>query len=660
MTRGTIALLCLAVAIPAEAQIIGSCSVFPANNVWNARVDSLPVHPRSAAYVNNIGLTRTGHADFGSGLYNGAPIGIPYITVPGSQPKVGVTFQYASESDPGPYPVPSNAPIEGGSGSTGDRHVLVMDQTNCVLYELYAAYPQPNGSWTAGSGAIFDLKANNLRPSTWTSADAAGLPIFPGLARYDEVAAGAINHALRFTAPQTQAAFVWPARHQASNITDANYPPMGQRFRLKSSFNIATFSPQTQVVLRALQQYGMILADNGSAWYVSGAPDDRWDNNQLHEMGQLHGSDFEAVDESSLMVDPNSAAVAGGATSGAMSLSRTSLNFGFSGSLITSAQTTALTFNQASGVSWTASSNQPNVTVTPSAGTGSAELQITATSGSSAVVTITAPSVNATGQVRVNVASAMPGYPYGNFDTPVNNTTGIAGAIAVTGWALDSIEVTNVGIWRERVGSEPTASNGLVYVGDATLVEGARPDVQAAFPNAPLNYRAGWGYMLLTNFLPNGGSGAGSGNGTYNLHAIAVNKSGGTFDLGTRTIAVDNMHASKPFGTIDTPAQGGVISGSAYVNFGWALTQAAYNIPTDGSTISVVVDGVSLGHPIYNQYRSDIAMFFPGLANSNGAVGFFMLDTTKLTNGVHTISWVVSDNQGRTDGIGSRYFTVQY
>ena len=659
MLRKALPLLCLCVVIPAEAQTIGTCPVFPANNVWNARVDTLPVHPKSAAYVNSIGPTKTGHADFGAGLYNGAPIGIPFVTVPGSQPKVGVSFQYAGESDPGPYPVPANAPIEGGSSSSGDRHVLVIDQTNCVLYELFAAYPQTDGSWTAGSGAIFDLKANNLRPATWTSADAAGLPIFPGLARYDEMASGVIKHALRFTAPQTQKAFVWPARHQASSIVDTNYPPMGARFRLKASFNIATFSPQTQVVLRALQQYGMILADNGSAWYVSGAPDDRWDNNQLHELGQLHGTDFEAVDESSLMVDPNSAAVSGGSTSANLSLSRTSLNFGFSGSLITGAQTVALAFNGASGVSWTASSNQPNITVSPASGTGTAVLQITAAPGSSGLVTISAPAVNATGQVQVNVGSATPGNPYGSFDTPANNTSGIAGAIPVTGWALDSIEVVSIGIWREPVAGEPVAANGLVFVGDGTFVEGARADVQASFPAAPLNYRAGWGYMLLTNFLPNSGGAGAPGNGTYNLHAIAVNKTDTAVDLGTRTILVDNAHASRPFGTIDTPAQGGIASGSAFVNFGWALTQGSYNIATDGSTITVLVDGVALGHPIYNQYRGDIATFFPGLANTNGAVGFFYIDTTKLANGVHTISWVVYDNQGRGDGIGSRYFTVQ-
>ena len=659
MSRGIFALLCAAVVIPTRAQTVAGCQIFPSNNVWNARIDTLPVDARSAAYVNNIGPTSGSFATFGSGLWQGAVLGFPFVTVLGTQPKVGVTFLYSSESDPGPYPIPPNAPIEGGSNSTGDRHVEVIDQTNCILYELSGAYPQPNGSWTAVAGAIFDLKANNLRPATWTSADAAGLPIFPGLARYDEVAAGAIHHALRFTAPQTQMAFVWPGRHQASGITDPNFPPMGQRFRLKASFNIATFSSQTQVILRALQQYGMFLADNGTAWYLEGLPDDRWDNNQLRELEQVQGSNFEAVDESSLMLDPNSAAVKGAAAPAVLTLSRTSLNFGYSGSLVTSPQTVALTFTGANPVSWTASSDQPNITVSPAAGTGDAVLQITAKGGMSGAITVSAAAVNSSAQVQVNVASAVPSYPYGSFDTPANDTTGIAGAIPVTGWALDSIEVASVGIWRERIGNEPTGSNGLVYVGDATFVAGVRPDVQALYPNAPLNYRAGWGYMLLTNFLPNSGGAGGPGNGTYNLHAVAVNKSGGTLDLGKRTITADNAHASKPFGTIDTPAQGATISGTAYVNFGWALTQSGYNIPIDGSTITVMVDGVAVGHPTYNQYRSDIATVFPGLANSNGAVGYFYLDTTKLTNGTHTISWVVSDNQGRNDGIGSRYFTVE-
>jgi hypothetical protein len=270
-----------------------------------------------------------------------------------------------------------------------------------------------------------------------------------------------------------------------------------------------------------------------------------------------------------------------------------------------------------------------------------------------------AGAANSPQQIQVNVGSVTRGGIFGSFDTPANNTAGIAGAIPVTGWALDSIEVASVGIYREPVGNEPPQANGLVFIGNGTFVVGARPDVEAAYPNAPLNYRGGWGYMLLTNFLANGGGSPGPGNGTYKLHAIAVNKAGQTFDLGTRSIKVDNAHASKPYGTIDTPGQGDTISGNAYVNFGWALTQSPYCIPTDASTITVYVDGVPVGHPTYNQFRSDIATSFPGMCNTNGAVGFFYIDTTKLNNGVHTISWVVYDNQGRGDGIGSRYFTVQ-
>jgi uncharacterized protein (TIGR03437 family) len=307
---GLLAFAVAAATIAAQAQPkVAGCAIFPANNVWNAPVDKLPVDADSDQYVATIGATQPAHPDFGSGLWDGGPIGIPFVTVPGSQPKVAVTFDYDSESDHGGYPVPANAAIEGGSASTGDRHVLVVDRDNCVLYELYAAYPQADGSWHAGSGAIFDLKSNALRPATWTSADAAGLPIFPGLLRYDEVAAGEIQHAIRFTAPQTRNTYVWPARHQASDLTALNYPPMGQRFRLKAGFDISGYSPTVQVILRGLKKYGMILADNGSSWYIGGAPDDRWDNDALHQITQLQGSDFEAVDESSLMAQPDSAAV---------------------------------------------------------------------------------------------------------------------------------------------------------------------------------------------------------------------------------------------------------------------------------------------------------------------------------------------------------------
>jgi hypothetical protein len=215
-------------------------------------------------------------------------------------------FDYEDESDPGPYPIPPDAPIEGGSDCDGDRHILIVDRDNCRLYEIYSAYPETDGSWSAGSGAIFDLTSNLLRPDTWTSADAAGLPILPGLVRYEEVASGEIKHAIRFTAPETRRAYVWPARHYASSRTDTRYPPMGQRFRLKSPFNDSGFSPEVRVILDALKRYGMILADNGGSWFISGVPDERWDNDVLREIRQVHGSDFEAVDVSSLMVDPDS------------------------------------------------------------------------------------------------------------------------------------------------------------------------------------------------------------------------------------------------------------------------------------------------------------------------------------------------------------------
>ncbi len=287
------------------------CGVFPSDNIWNAPVDKLPLDSQSNAYIATIGSSGTVHADFGSGEWppgSGSPIGIPYVAVSATQPGVAISFDYSDESDPGPYPVPDGAPIEGGPESDGDRHVLVIDSGSCRLYELYYAFPQTDGSWQAGSGAVFDLESNGLRPSGWTSADAAGLPIFPGLVRYDEVASGEIRHALRFTAPQTRKAYVWPARHYASSLTGAQYPPMGQRFRLKAAFDISGFSPQTRVILRALKRYGMMLADNGSSWYISGAPDPRWDNDVLHELGRVHGSDFEAVDVSSLMLSPDSGA----------------------------------------------------------------------------------------------------------------------------------------------------------------------------------------------------------------------------------------------------------------------------------------------------------------------------------------------------------------
>jgi hypothetical protein len=288
---------------------IAGCPVFMDNNIWNAPVDTLPADPNSQNYIATIGSGKALHADFGSGTWDGGPIGIPFTIVNGSQAKVRVTFDYADESDSGPYPVPPEALIEGGPQSTGDRHVLVIDKDNCLLYELYSSYPQANGTWQAGSGAIFDLRSHALRPATWTSADAAGLPILPGLVRYDEVASGEIRHAIRFTAPQTRRAFIWPARHYASSLTGQQYPPMGQRFRLKANYDISGFSGDVQVILRALKKYGMILADNGSSWFISGVPDPRWNNDLLHELSRVSGSAFEAIDESSLMISPDSGQV---------------------------------------------------------------------------------------------------------------------------------------------------------------------------------------------------------------------------------------------------------------------------------------------------------------------------------------------------------------
>jgi hypothetical protein len=278
-----------------------ACRIFPADNPWNQRVDKLPVAADSATLIASIGLTAPVHPDFGSGTYNGEPIGIPFAVVSRHTRRVRVSFDYAGESDRGPYPLPRGVPIEGGPNSSGDRHVIVVDRDSCRDYELYAARPRPGGaSWHAGSGAIFNLRSDRLRPAGWTSADAAGLPILPGLARYDEVARGTIDHALRFTAPETRAAYVYPARHLASSRTAASLPPMGLRVRLKASVDISRLPRQARVVAVALKQYGMLLADNGSPWYISGAPDRHWNNDALHLLDTLSGRDFEVVDTRSL------------------------------------------------------------------------------------------------------------------------------------------------------------------------------------------------------------------------------------------------------------------------------------------------------------------------------------------------------------------------
>ena len=307
---GVVALVLVVPAGAGASSLPGApaCPMMPADSYWHARVDALPVDPNSDTYVTNAGSGSSLHPDFGAGLYAGAPIGIPFTTVSGTQPRVPINFDYADESDAGPYPVPPNAPIEGGAGSTGDRHILVVDRDACRDYELYSAYPNGSG-WNAGSGAIFDLNSNAMRPRTWTSADAAGLPILPGLVRYDEVASGEVDHAIRITLRRTDRRYVWPARHQAGSA-DATAAPMGAWLRLKSTVDVSRFGPQSRVVLRALQLHGGIVADNGSSWYISGAPDSRWDNNDLHGLGALRGSDFEFVDSSSLVTNPDSGRVA--------------------------------------------------------------------------------------------------------------------------------------------------------------------------------------------------------------------------------------------------------------------------------------------------------------------------------------------------------------
>ena len=276
---------------------LAGCPMFPPDNPWNQDVSTLPVHPNSDHYIQNILDNRSDdtdhlHPDFGSGTWEGGPIGIPFTTVAAIQPMVPITFtEFGEESDPGPYPVPPDAPVEWGS----DHHVLVLQSGECRLYELYhAGYVGPG--WEAGSGAVFTLTSNALRPEGWTSADAAGLPILPGLVRYDEVAEGAIRHAVRFTVYRSQRAYIHPATHWASSITDPDYPPMGLRLRLKAGYDISGFTGQSRVILEALKKYGMIVADNGSNWFISGAPDQRWDDDDLNQLKDVPGSAFEAVD----------------------------------------------------------------------------------------------------------------------------------------------------------------------------------------------------------------------------------------------------------------------------------------------------------------------------------------------------------------------------
>ena len=310
-------------------QTIDGCQVFPVSNVWNTPVVGLPVHAKSADWIATMGANAGLHMDFGSGEWDDGKIGIPYDSVPDGQAMVAIDYDvlgWSDESDAGPFPVLPDPQIEGEPGNAvGDRHILTLRQGACELYELYYTYPDGDladsqnddtedlvectvgaGGWCAASGALYDLSSNELRANGWTSADAAGLPILPGLARHGEVVAGEIRHALRFTTSPTQSAYLWPARHEASSSTNVNYPPMGIRVRLKASYSLEGFSPHARRLLVAMKRYGMILADNGSDWYVSGIPNEGWDNDVLHELDVVKGSSFEVVDESALQIDPDS------------------------------------------------------------------------------------------------------------------------------------------------------------------------------------------------------------------------------------------------------------------------------------------------------------------------------------------------------------------
>ena len=307
-----VAALTLAVAAPvagAPSLASSGCPLFPADNVWHADVSRLPVHPRSGAYLAAMGPGAGIHADFGSGTWEGGPIGIPYTVVGAGQPRVPVRFGYAAQSDPGPYPIPPDAPVEGGPGADGDRHVLVVQAGSCRLYELFDAHRE-GGGWRAGSGAVWDLRSNRLRPAGWTSADAAGLPILAGLVRYEEVARGRVDHAIRVTVDRSQAAYLWPARHHAGQA-GASLPPMGLRLRLKAGVDIGGFPTQARVILQAMRTHGLVVADNGSSGFIGGVPDERWDNDALRQLRRVTLADFEAVDTARLRISSASAAARG-------------------------------------------------------------------------------------------------------------------------------------------------------------------------------------------------------------------------------------------------------------------------------------------------------------------------------------------------------------
>ncbi len=399
--------------ISAQAPTISGCPIFPANNVWNTPIDTLPVHPNSAAYINSISPTAGFHYD----------MTFPLNIVPGTQPKVPLNIAYPDESDPGPYPIPPNAGVENG----GDLHVIVLDKDNCILYETYNSVLQADGSWNVDSAAKWSLTSNALRPAGWTSADAAGLPMLPGFLRYDEVLSGQINHALRFTAPQTQRLYVWPGRHYASQNTSPSLPPMGQRFRLKASFDISGFSPNIQVILRALKKYGMFLADNGLPWYLQGVSDSRWNTTELDTLRSIVGSNIEAVDESSLMINVDSGQAAQPGVV-AVTVAPTAVTLGAS----QSQQFTASVSGSSLGVVWSLS---PQVGTVSSNGLYTAPSSVTGAQTVAVNAALTDGSKSASAVVTLQPAAAPSLASVAVSPTSVNGGSNVSVTVTLTGAA---------------------------------------------------------------------------------------------------------------------------------------------------------------------------------------------------------------------------------
>jgi hypothetical protein len=460
----------------AYGQQIGNCPVLPADNIWNTPVDTLTVLANSTSMVNTIGASRGFHADFGAGIWDGGPIGIPFVTVRGTQIAYPASFLYADESDPGPYAIPLNAPIEGGSAATGDRHAIAVDTDNCRLYELYRAFPQ-SSAWTADSGAIYDLRSNALRAATWTSADAAGLPIMPGLVTYDEVQSGEIRHAIRFTAPQSRREFVWPARHYASSLTGTQYPRMGERFRLKASFDITPYPADVQVILRAMKKYGIILADNGSAWYVSGTPDVRWNDDNLHTLSQLFGSNFEAVDATVLRISPDSGAAIQSGVAVTVTPSSAAVRVGRFQPFAAAVSGTQ------GGVAWTVNGVPGGDTVVGSIDSGGTYLAPTAVPSPNIVTvratSVTSPTVSGTASVTILpppiITSLSPSsLTTGSFTLTVDGGGFVAGSVVT----FDGVPLTTTFISPTKLtvtGTANTAKSGVQVT--AAMPDGAVSNV---------------------------------------------------------------------------------------------------------------------------------------------------------------------------------------